>query len=94
MGAADFIEKPLDLGNTLVAVDRALRGKTGVFERGTGSAIGLEDEVGVPVDQSIDAIVFKSQPLRGQALPQRTLGGTTILYGQGLHSGKKSGSYT
>jgi UDP-3-O-[3-hydroxymyristoyl] N-acetylglucosamine deacetylase len=88
MGAADFIEKPLDLGNTLAAVDRALKGRSGVFGKGEP---GLEDEVGVPAGQSIDPVVFKSQPMRGKALPQRTLAGTQILYGQGLHSGKKSG---
>lgn len=89
MGAADFIEKPLDLGNTLAAVDRALRGRSGVFGNG-GDTVGLEDEVGVPTG-TIEPIVFRSQPMRGKVLPQKTLKGTSILYGQGLHSGKKSG---
>lgn len=92
MGAADFIEKPLDLGSTLAAVSRAIGGdvESGIGY-GESEAMGLETEVGVPVENAVDPVVFKSQPMRGQALPQKTLAESVILYGQGLHSGKKSG---
>jgi UDP-3-O-acyl N-acetylglucosamine deacetylase len=35
--------------------------------------------------------VFGNQTLRGAARPQRTIAHAAILYGQGLHSGRKSG---
>lgn len=39
---------------------------------------------------SLDS-VFGKQPWAGDRLPQKTLRHSTVLYGQGLHSGKKSG---
>lgn len=84
LGASDFIEKPLDLDLTLAAIRRAL---------GSGAAEDGEAEVapspiGVPTLQSV---VFERQTARGAAMPQRTFARSAVLYGQGLHSGKKSG---
>jgi UDP-3-O-[3-hydroxymyristoyl] N-acetylglucosamine deacetylase len=36
-------------------------------------------------------VVFEKQALRGSTMPQRTLARGAVMYGQGLHSGKKSG---
>jgi UDP-3-O-acyl N-acetylglucosamine deacetylase len=36
-------------------------------------------------------IVFEHQACRGEKFPQRTLARGALMYGQGLHSGKKSG---
>ena len=96
LGAADFIEKPLDLNITLDSVKRAL---------------GLSDDISKAVDllldpraeqhelgfkpgwetATIEPLVFANQSGRGRMRPQKTLARSALLYGQGLHSGKKSG---
>lgn len=96
LGAADFIEKPLDLNITLDAVKRAL---------------GLSDDIAKAVElllnprseqidlgfnpgwesATIEPIVFARQSARGRMRAQKTLARSALLYGQGLHSGKKSG---
>lgn len=40
---------------------------------------------------TINPVVFSRQTSRGAKLPQKTLAHAAILYGQGLHSGRKSG---
>lgn len=96
LGASDFIEKPLDLHATLASVSRALqqiRPEDGVQD--TVAVIPDEQghlSVGRTWDASqINPVVFKQQKLKGRALQQRTLAHSVVLYGQGLHSGRKSG---
>ena len=91
VGASDFIEKPLELELVLNAIRRAL----GTREAARGSAAGevdrsieLQSPEGVP---ELQPVVFGNQTLRGALMPQRTLARSAVLYGQGLHSGKKSG---
>jgi len=95
LGAADFIEKPLDLHATLDAIRRALRCEESVAEGGEGAGLPTgEDplELGaVWASPVIEPVVFTSQKLRGRQVPQRTLLRSALLYGQGLHSGRKSG---
>lgn len=98
LGAADFIEKPLDLEATLLSVKKAL----GQVESNNSSVNhqgdGLNGDTAVSFDvtrkwepSDLNRVVFDSQKLRGRKLVQRTLARTGLLYGQGLHSGKKSG---
>ncbi len=95
LGAADFIEKPLDLNMTLAAVRRVLENDKG---SGAEPAVIVDPdpekklEIGrtVPTD-SLNPIVFSDQLNRGRKFQQKTLAHSAILYGQGLHSGKKSG---
>ncbi|RIL11291.1 MAG: UDP-3-O-[3-hydroxymyristoyl] N-acetylglucosamine deacetylase [Proteobacteria bacterium] len=95
MGAFDFVEKPLDMNGTLLTVKRAL----GILSSGSSSdsldisaTEGGELQVGRIWDPSeLNTVAFKSGAWRGRSIPQKTLKGTALLYGQGLHSGKKSG---
>lgn len=90
LGASDFIEKPLDLELTLNAIRRAVATRPGPCGEKEG-AVPPEEEplpVGVP---SLQSVVFERQRSRGAPMPQRTLARSAVLYGQGLHSGKKSG---
>ncbi len=95
-GALDFIEKPFDLRNILAVVERV------ACTESPGGARAA-DEVSLDVQQvqlkdaprvgtlQVNSIVFSDQKMRGRKLQQRTLARSAILYGQGLHSGKKSG---
>lgn len=77
LGAVDFIEKPLDLDTTLKAVRNAF------FKQPvSGDWIKQYD---------LAKLVFNEQKLCGEALPQKTLKESRLLYGVGVHSGKKSG---
>lgn len=91
IGATDFIEKPLDLSATMQAVRRALARDGG---EGSPRWERVEPIVGVsPLRESLtlNPVVFSRQTMRGRELPQRTLQHGALLYGQGLHTGKKSG---
>lgn len=97
IGASDFIEKPLDMESTLRAVKKVLGLSEGgnrcegdedeSTPEGTSLSIGDTRRSGVKVDP----VVFARQALKGDLVPQRTLRSSALLYGQGLHSGKKSG---
>jgi UDP-3-O-acyl N-acetylglucosamine deacetylase len=90
-GASDFIEKPLELDLVLNAIRRALgtqdAARSAVAGEHAGST-GLRSREGMP---ELQPLVFRKQTLRGALMPQRTLARSAVLYGQGLHSGKKSG---
>lgn len=95
LGAEDFIEKPLDLYTTLSTVRRALKVERQSFApnpsvRESGLESNLFDSASWNIRQ-IDTRALSEQKLRGQRREQKTLAGSAILYGQGLHSGKKSG---
>ncbi|MCB9029638.1 MAG: UDP-3-O-[3-hydroxymyristoyl] N-acetylglucosamine deacetylase [Deltaproteobacteria bacterium] len=96
LGAADFIEKPLDLSSTLESARRSL----GMLDEAKQES-GYRQFAENCVDQSenfknrkieaLNPIVFADRSLAGRSFPQRTLKSSALLYGQGLHSGKKSG---
>lgn len=94
MGASDFVEKPIDLHRLMRSVQSALvnnnAGAQNVpdEQKESGSELSFsaaEDTTG------IHPIVFQKKGLEGRAFKQKTLANSAVLYGQGLHSGKKSG---
>lgn len=96
LGAADFIEKPLDLHATLLAVKRALGQAPVAVPKNVSIAMAPGEsgrlEIGREWDYSnLRRIVFEAQPGAGRKIVQKTLAHSALLYGQGLHSGQKSG---
>ena len=90
-GASDFIEKPLEIDLLLNAIRRALGTQDAVRIPAAGDPAGsidLQSSEGMP---ELRPLVFRKQTLRGALVQQRTLARSAVLYGQGLHSGKKSG---
>jgi UDP-3-O-acyl N-acetylglucosamine deacetylase len=89
-GASDFIEKPLEIDLLLNAIRRALgtQDSRGPAAGELADSIDLRSPEGMP---ELQPLVFRNQTLRGALMPQRTLSRSAVLYGQGLHSGKKSG---
>ena len=94
LGAEDFIEKPLDLDNTMRAVKKVL------------GLTAETDTASVPVTQEVpetlrlgpgherlplQTAVFQPSGWRGRKVPQRTLANSALLYGHGVHTGQKSG---
>jgi len=90
-GASDFVEKPLEVDLLLNAIRRAL----GTPDAARGAAAGeFAASMDAPPSEGVPklrSVVFEKQALRGAVLPQRTLARSAVMYGQGLHSGKKSG---
>ena len=95
LGAVDFLEKPLELTPTVELVRRILAQPRQVsaapatnllWEAVESSSSGALRE---PLD--LNPIVFSEQRCRGAAIRQKTIAQAAILYGQGLHSGRKSG---
>lgn len=91
VGASDFIEKPLELDLVLNAIRRALGARDAVRRTSEGELDGSIDHPSPEGMPELTPLVFTSQPLRGALMPQRTLARSAVLYGQGLHSGRKSG---
>lgn len=93
-GAVDFLEKPLDLSGTIQLVRRVLSNQSeGGSANNEPRWETIEPASVGPLRESvtINPVVFTKQTLRGRAIPQKTLAHAAILYGQGLHSGRKSG---
>lgn len=93
-GAFDFIEKPFDLSRALnlvrIALARSAREANTEEDRVSAQSDSPLSESAVPRD--LNRVVFQSESLaRGRAFPQRTLASSAGLFGQGLHSGNKSG---
>ncbi len=90
-GASDFIEKPLEIETVLNSVRRALSAWDGAEGAG-GSGISVSTDLQPATDvPALKPVVFEEQKARGDRMPQRTLARAAVMYGQGLHSGKKSG---
>lgn len=92
LGAADFIEKPIDLDLLLKSIRGALAGTVEVVpapEQSSPSSVKSASK-GTRIE-SLNRIALSNQPLPGRSFNQRTLKNSALLYGQGLHSGKKSG---
>ncbi len=88
IGASDFIEKPLEIDLLLNAVRSAL-GVRGAAR--DGSSGGASEPAEAQPAPELQSVVFERQEMRGSLMPQRTLSRSAVMYGQGLHSGKKSG---
>ncbi len=96
IGAVDFIEKPLELKTTMRAIRSALDSseKSAVTDKGESVESEVESGFNFETANAIPRfrpIVFEKQDWRGERFPQKTLARGALLYGQGLHSGKKSG---
>jgi UDP-3-O-[3-hydroxymyristoyl] N-acetylglucosamine deacetylase len=79
LGAADFIQKPFSVSGLLASISRALDG---------GSAGPRPD-----VEPAEPAAMQARRPRRalGSGVPQRTVGRSIVMGGQGLHTGLKTG---
>ena len=93
-GASDFLEKPLDLSTVLEMVQRALNvpprtedSETNILWEPIESPHTQRHRPSLP----IRPIAFSKQLSQGTKRPQKTIRQAAILYGQGLHSGRKSG---
>ena len=90
MGALDYLEKPLSYGQAVEAVNGGLR-----FRRSVGADGGLL----TPAEKGADRLHtdHRLEPpprfslVREGSEPQRTIGQSTVLYGLGLHSGRRTG---
>jgi UDP-3-O-[3-hydroxymyristoyl] N-acetylglucosamine deacetylase len=93
LGAMDFLEKPLDLSGTIQLVRRLLNPQEPTSSSHEPSWEAIEPTPSGMLREAvaINPVVFMKQALRGRAIPQKTLAHAAILYGQGLHSGRKSG---
>jgi len=89
LGAIDFLEKPLELTATLQIVRRALSAENS--QVAVWEAVESSDTGPLRRSLALNQVVFAHQALRGAARPQKTIAHAAILYGQGLHSGRKSG---
>lgn len=101
-GAFDFVEKPLDLSNVLNLVRRALSQKQAKKDPLTASGSGefsdpeydkrFLESTSSSVKNSLNKVVASTAHLaQGLSIPQKTLAASAGLFGQGLHSGNKSG---
>jgi UDP-3-O-[3-hydroxymyristoyl] N-acetylglucosamine deacetylase len=95
LGALDFLEKPLDLSSTIQIVRRVLASAEKEAAKGANEvsweALDSGSVGAIRESLTINPVVFSQQPLAGRAIRQKTLAHAAILYGQGLHSGRKSG---
>ena len=91
-GALDFLEKPLDLTSTIKLVHSILQQDSHDKLSSTPQWEALtENSTTGRKASEINPLVFRQQHLKGRALKQKTIAHPAILYGQGLHSGRKSG---
>ena len=92
LGAIDFIEKPFDIDSVVGAASRALdRRRRTLREKKSSQDKELRVDyrkttAGLPLHPGLLSTGWK-----GRNRGQRTLKESVILYGQGLHSGMKSG---
>lgn len=93
IGAIDFIEKPIVLERIVEAVKAvSTNSKTKNFLSSLKKIEATEKDIGeYNSDVQIVNNSFGSQFWKGKPRPQKTLSSSALLYGQGLHTGKKSG---
>jgi len=90
LGAFDFIEKPLSLDVLLMTIRRALDRQK---QKGDASPSELLSG-GLPPPSFSNGVLSSSEASGGKGtsyILQRTLKRSMVLYGTGLHSGKKTG---
>lgn len=91
LGAADFIEKPFDIESVVGAAGRALERRQRALNSRDSNVEKRQLDFqnissGIPQHPGL-----LSKGWKGRNRGQRTLNDSLILYGQGLHSGMKSG---
>jgi CheY-like chemotaxis protein len=93
LGASDFIEKPLDLSLTLAAIHRVFDAKeSAIFSPKNEGQEPIQFPIGTSDrPYELRRIAFEQSLPLGKRFVQKTLARSAIMYGQGLHSGKKSG---
>ena len=99
LGAADFIEKPLDLERTVQAIKQALCQSSQadlqceqLTDNETRNFVSATSPVSIKDIQSrLIKVAFDEQKARGKKIVQKTLSGSALIYGHGVHSGQKSG---
>jgi len=93
MGAADFIEKPLELDSLLRVIKNVLALAEPTDKNSTVNIQLAENQVSYTKseDIKINPVVFGNPKLLGKKLVQKTLKNSSILYGHGVHTGKRSG---
>jgi UDP-3-O-[3-hydroxymyristoyl] N-acetylglucosamine deacetylase len=79
LGAEDFLEKPFSVGGLLASIERVLAGETRSIR-----SVEVAVDAGAPNAEHAHAA-------HALAHPQRTVGDSLVLAGQGLHSGLKTG---
>ncbi|MCB0337458.1 MAG: UDP-3-O-[3-hydroxymyristoyl] N-acetylglucosamine deacetylase, partial [Bdellovibrionales bacterium] len=98
-GAADFIEKPLDLDSTLRSIHFVLDSHAD-YEKDSNSkgdptttspVRDMQLEVGDDTKCHINSEVFNWTAWKGAAVPQKTIKQSCVIYGHGVHTGQKSG---
>lgn len=88
-GAFDFIEKPLDIENIVTSASRALERR--IKNTQHSKKVSFEKGTRKNYSGNFSHPGMLTKGLAGNNLGQRTLADGIILYGQGLHSGRKSG---
>lgn len=90
MGAFDYLEKPLSINATIKAVEGAID-----YRASLGGDEALLERLGRTVDRIEQGLTFEPPPRLKQCvqtdIPQRTIATATVLYGLGLHSGRRTG---
>ena len=90
LGAFDFIEKPLSLDVLLMTIRRALDRQKQKGDASSGELLSR----GLPSPSFSNGVLSSGEAPREKGssyLLQRTLKRSMVLYGTGLHSGKKTG---
>jgi UDP-3-O-acyl N-acetylglucosamine deacetylase len=90
LGAFDFIEKPLSLDVLLMTIRRALDRQKRKEDASPGELLSR----GFPSPSFSNGVLSSGEAFTGKEasyLLQRTLKRSMVLYGTGLHSGKKTG---
>lgn len=90
-GAFDFIEKPLDIASILLSLSRALERRGLLHPSNEQRTNDADNNTNGGEESLLKHQGAFSRICAGKNLGQRTLAKSTILYGQCLHSGQKSG---
>ncbi len=90
MGALDYLEKPLSYGQAVEAVNGGLRYRESL-EADSSLLTSLElTKDRIDTDRQLEPAPAFALVREGRE-PQRTIGQATVLYGLGLHSGRRTG---
>ncbi len=90
MGAFDYLEKPLSINKTIRAVEGAIE-----YRASLGGDAALLERLERTVEKIDQKLSFEPPQRLKQCIqtdiPQRSIASATVLYGLGLHSGRRTG---